>query len=56
MGVPSLFDICRRFMTANVDELADVGDIPYHMIRPALLRIKTPGQLVSIQSLTIHAV
>ena len=44
----SLFEMCRRAAIKNIDEITDVGEVPYYMIAPALKQIRTPGQLVDI--------
>lgn len=50
-NVPSLFSICIRYISKNINEVLDVKHelyIPYHVIKPVLNRC-TPEQLKSIQ-------
>ncbi|KAL8719467.1 MAG: hypothetical protein Q9225_003538 [Loekoesia sp. 1 TL-2023] len=45
MPAPSLTQLTRRVITKNISMLTDIGDIPYNVIRPVLLKIENPKQL-----------
>ncbi|KAL8699437.1 MAG: hypothetical protein Q9201_006002, partial [Fulgogasparrea decipioides] len=48
MPAPSLNQLVRRMLVKNITMLTDVGDIPYDVIRPILLKIENPEQLVCL--------
>ncbi|KAI4093382.1 MAG: hypothetical protein LQ344_002970 [Seirophora lacunosa] len=45
MPAPSLSQLTRRALVKNISMLTDIGDIPYAIIRPVLLKIENPKQL-----------
>ncbi|KAL9611672.1 MAG: hypothetical protein Q9167_003701 [Letrouitia subvulpina] len=47
MPVQSLKDLCYRAL-----DLTDVGEIPYQILRPALMKIENPQQLKLLESLS----
>ena len=47
MPVDSLSDLARRACVKNIKRLFDIGECPYDLVRPALLKIESPEQLVS---------
>ena len=47
MPVDKLSDLARRACVKNIKRLFDIGECPYDLIRPALLKIESPEQLVS---------
>ena len=57
MPAPSLLDVSRRLCIKNIRSLEDVGDIPYPLIRPVLLKIENPDQLrrIELKSPQIHS-
>ncbi|KAI6217107.1 Transcription elongation factor B polypeptide 3-like protein [Aphelenchoides fujianensis] len=34
--VPLLVQLCQRFLSDNVDQLEEVGDVPFHLLQPTL--------------------
>lgn len=49
MPAPSLLEISRRLCIKNISSLEDVGDTPYPLIRPILLKIENSDQLRRIE-------
>jgi hypothetical protein len=47
MPADSLLDMARRVAGRNVHKITDIGDVSYNVIRPVLLKIESPEQLVS---------
>jgi hypothetical protein len=47
MPVDRLLDLARQACAKNIKRLFDIGECPYDLIRPALLKIESPEQLVS---------
>ncbi|KAL8719200.1 MAG: hypothetical protein Q9181_008090, partial [Wetmoreana brouardii] len=45
MPVQSLNQLVRRILVKNITMLTDVGDIPYDVVRPILLKLENPEQL-----------
>ncbi|KAL9034410.1 MAG: hypothetical protein Q9214_007055, partial [Letrouitia sp. 1 TL-2023] len=52
MPVRSLKDVCYRALGKGIDYLTDVGEIPYQMLRPALIKIENPQQLKLLESIS----
>ncbi|KAL2358376.1 RNA polymerase II transcription factor SIII subunit A-domain-containing protein [Cryomyces antarcticus] len=50
MPCSSLLDLSRRACIRNIDGITDVGDLPYHLLRPILLKIENPEQLREIET------
>ncbi|KAI9739086.1 MAG: hypothetical protein M1834_007299 [Cirrosporium novae-zelandiae] len=44
-----LFDIAKQACIRSIKSITDVGDIPYNIIRPALLRVENPYQLMELE-------
>ncbi|KAL8749953.1 MAG: hypothetical protein Q9184_006603 [Pyrenodesmia sp. 2 TL-2023] len=49
MPAPSLTELTRRALTKNISNVTDIGDIPYQIIRPVLLKIENPNQLQMLE-------
>ncbi|KAI4192501.1 MAG: hypothetical protein LQ346_004273 [Caloplaca aetnensis] len=49
MPAPSLSELTRRALTKNIANVTDIGDIPYQIIRPVLLKIENPNQLQMLE-------
>ncbi|KAL8860433.1 MAG: hypothetical protein Q9178_003092 [Gyalolechia marmorata] len=49
MPAPTLSQMARRCLVKNISMLTDIGDVPYDMIRPVLLKIENPNQLKSLE-------
>ncbi|KAL8683503.1 MAG: hypothetical protein Q9186_000543 [Xanthomendoza sp. 1 TL-2023] len=49
MPAKSLGDLARRALVKNITNLTDIGDIPYDMIRPVLLKLENPNQLQKLE-------
>ncbi|KAL9087260.1 MAG: hypothetical protein Q9165_006754 [Trypethelium subeluteriae] len=49
MPASSLLDMSRRLCVKNISHLDDVGDTPYPLIRPILLKLENPDQLRRIE-------
>jgi hypothetical protein len=47
MPVDKLSDLARQACAKNIKRLFDIGECPYDLLRPALLKIESPEQLVS---------
>ncbi|KAL9600731.1 MAG: hypothetical protein Q9219_002972 [cf. Caloplaca sp. 3 TL-2023] len=45
MPVPSLAELTRKELIKNISTLTDIGDVPYEVIRPVLMKIDDPEQL-----------
>ncbi|MCJ1404755.1 hypothetical protein MMC11_007981 [Xylographa trunciseda] len=45
MPVASLYYLARKACIKNIRSITDVGDIPYDLIRPVLLKLENPEQL-----------
>ncbi|KAI4162367.1 MAG: hypothetical protein LQ342_004082 [Letrouitia transgressa] len=52
MPVQSLKDLCYRGLGKGIDYLTDVGEIPYQILRPALMKIENPQQLKLLESMS----
>ena len=48
MPADSLLDMTRRACGKYVRGIKDIGDCPYALIRPVLLKIESPEQLVRL--------
>ena len=49
MPVESLADSALRACTKNIQRLFDIGECPYDLLRPALLKITSPEQLRQLE-------
>lgn len=49
MAPRSLVDICTRICIKNIHEVYSVGDMPYHLARPILLKINKADQLHEVE-------
>lgn len=47
VGADSLLNMARRATGRYSAGITDIGDIPYELIKPALLKIESPEKLVS---------
>ncbi|PLB47078.1 RNA polymerase II transcription factor SIII subunit A [Aspergillus steynii IBT 23096] len=54
MPAPSLRQLCTATAIRNVKYLSDIGNIPYALARPFLVRIESPERLRSIESQSPH--
>ncbi|MCJ1383281.1 hypothetical protein MMC17_006394 [Xylographa soralifera] len=45
MPVPPLYYLARKACIKNIRSITDVGDIPYDLVRPILLKLENPEQL-----------
>ncbi|KAI4216968.1 MAG: hypothetical protein LQ351_000917 [Letrouitia transgressa] len=52
MPVQSLKDLCYRGLCKGIDYLTDIGEIPYQILRPALMKIENPQQLKLLESMS----
>ncbi|PLB42444.1 elongin A domain-containing protein [Aspergillus candidus] len=52
MPVPSLLQLCTNTAVRNVKYLNDIGDVPYSLARPFLLKIESPEKLRSLELLS----
>ncbi|MCJ1249238.1 hypothetical protein MMC30_006461 [Trapelia coarctata] len=50
MPAPSLYHLARKACIKNIRSITDVGDVPYDLLRPILLKIENPEQLVLLPS------
>ena len=48
MPADSLLDMARRAMARYANGITDIGDLPYKLVRTALLKIDRPERLVGI--------
>ncbi|KAK6338326.1 hypothetical protein TWF730_002389 [Orbilia blumenaviensis] len=53
---PSLFELAKRVCIRNVGLIDDVGELPYYLIRPILLRLENPDRLRAIETKSPHIV
>ncbi|KAI8056824.1 RNA polymerase II transcription factor SIII subunit A-domain-containing protein [Syncephalis plumigaleata] len=51
-GVPSLVHLCQAILRANIHALTDIGDIPFELIQPVLIRCSAE-QLLSLETINI---
>ncbi|KAF2835082.1 hypothetical protein M501DRAFT_919198, partial [Patellaria atrata CBS 101060] len=49
MPAPSLMDVAKRKAIRNIEKLDDMGDLPYRILRPILLKVENPYQLAEIE-------
>ncbi|KAI9712419.1 MAG: hypothetical protein M1820_001632 [Bogoriella megaspora] len=49
MPAQSLLTVCQRTLAKHIDQLEDIGNVPYEFIRPALLKIHTAEQLQQLE-------
>ncbi|KAL8908425.1 MAG: hypothetical protein Q9207_000844 [Kuettlingeria erythrocarpa] len=49
MPAPSLSELTRRALIKNITNVTDIGDIPYQIVRPVLLKIENPKQLQMLE-------
>ncbi|KAI9873763.1 MAG: hypothetical protein M1830_010627 [Pleopsidium flavum] len=42
-----LYHLARKACIKNIKSITDVGDIPYNLIRPVLIKLENPDQLVN---------
>ncbi|KAI4280270.1 MAG: hypothetical protein L6R38_004577 [Xanthoria sp. 2 TBL-2021] len=49
MPASELLHMVRRALIKKISILTDIGDVPYDMIRPVLLKIENPNQLKSLE-------
>ncbi|KAL1967843.1 hypothetical protein VTN77DRAFT_2532 [Rasamsonia byssochlamydoides] len=54
MPAPSLRAICTRTAIQNAKNLMDIGNIPYSLARPFLLKIESPAQLRTLELQSPH--
>ncbi|KAL2848807.1 RNA polymerase II transcription factor SIII subunit A-domain-containing protein [Aspergillus pseudoustus] len=54
MPAPSLRHLCTTTAIRNVKYLNDIGNIPYDLARPFLLKIESPEKLRSLELLSPH--
>ncbi|KAL1999837.1 hypothetical protein VTN02DRAFT_3896 [Thermoascus thermophilus] len=54
MPPPSLLQLCTRAAIQNVKNLNDIGEMPYSLARPFLLKIESPGQLRFLEQRSPH--
>jgi hypothetical protein len=47
MPADSLLDMTRRVAARNVHKITDIGNMPYQLVRPILLKVESPEKLVS---------
>ncbi|MCJ1281737.1 hypothetical protein MMC26_001059 [Xylographa opegraphella] len=45
MPVPPLYYLARKACIKNIRSITDIGDIPYDLVRPILLKLENPEQL-----------
>ncbi|KZF24529.1 hypothetical protein L228DRAFT_281593 [Xylona heveae TC161] len=49
MPAVSLYQLARKACVRNINSIQDIGDIPYELIRPVLIKLENPAQLRSIE-------
>ncbi|KAI9811988.1 MAG: hypothetical protein M1827_004880 [Pycnora praestabilis] len=49
MPASSLYLLAKRACVKNIKSITDVGDIPYELIRPVLVKVQNPDQLIEIE-------
>ncbi|KAH6660356.1 RNA polymerase II transcription factor SIII subunit A-domain-containing protein [Truncatella angustata] len=54
MAVKSLADLCTAVCIKNIREIQDVGGLPYHIVRPILMRLDSAAQLRAIEEASPH--
>ncbi|KAL2221511.1 putative RNA polymerase II transcription factor SIII subunit A [Thermoascus aurantiacus ATCC 26904] len=54
MPPPSLLQLCTKAAIQNVKNLNDIGDMPYSLARPFLLKIESPSQLRLLELQSPH--
>ncbi|GFF32305.1 elongin-A [Aspergillus udagawae] len=54
MPPPSLLQLCTSTAIRNVKYLNDIGNVPYSLARPFLLKIESPEKLRSLELLSPH--
>ena len=52
MPVPKLFALAQRVCIKNVRSIVDIGDAPYSLMRPILLKVETAEQLHEIEKVS----
>ncbi|KAK6519373.1 hypothetical protein TWF281_003207 [Arthrobotrys megalospora] len=52
--IPTLFELAKRVCIRHVNGIDDVGDLPYSVIRPVLLRVESPDKLRGIEENSPH--
>jgi elongin-A len=50
MPAPSLYDLAKARLVANIHMLDDIGDLPYDFLAPILKHIQNPSQLLDIEA------
>ncbi|KAI9701755.1 MAG: hypothetical protein M1836_001098 [Candelina mexicana] len=50
MPVASLFQLAKWACIRNIEAIVDVGDAPYTVVRPILLKVKNPKQLEALEA------
>ncbi|KAI9036407.1 RNA polymerase II transcription factor SIII subunit A [Aspergillus affinis] len=56
MPAPSLRQLCTATAIRNVKYLSDIGNIPYNLARPFLVKIESPERLRLIESQSPHII
>ncbi|KAI9720678.1 MAG: hypothetical protein M1812_002858 [Candelaria pacifica] len=49
MPAPSLLQLAKWACIRNIEAIVDVGDAPYAVVRPILLKVKSPKQLEALE-------
>ncbi|KAF2650963.1 hypothetical protein K491DRAFT_696867 [Lophiostoma macrostomum CBS 122681] len=50
MPAPSLYDLSKARLIANINMLDDIGDLPYSFLAPILRHVQNPSQLLEIET------
>lgn len=54
MMVKSLVELCLAVCTRNIKDINDMGDIPFSLVRPIIMKIDNPVQLRKIEISSPH--
>lgn len=49
MPVPSLYELARQRIISNIQNLDDVGDLPWQFIGPIIRHVQSPTQLITLE-------
>ncbi|KAK6358665.1 hypothetical protein TWF730_007988 [Orbilia blumenaviensis] len=47
--IPTLFELAKRVCIRHTNHINDVGELPYSVIRPVLIRVEDPDRLKEIE-------
>ncbi|KAF3188251.1 hypothetical protein TWF106_006128 [Orbilia oligospora] len=47
--IPTLFELAKRVCIRHINVIDDVGDLPYSIVKPILIRVECPDKLKTIE-------